>query len=76
MEPCTFQLQLPKVFPKKPQLKKILIFFQKSPQFSGNKNPKEILMFQQTELFILQEVTFQDQKIFILFLTKMQNFLN
>ena len=49
MEPFTFQPRLPKFLPKKPALKKLLIFSQKSPLFSGNGNPEKIFLFQETK---------------------------
>ena len=42
-------------FPKKSAPKKFLIFSQKSPKFSGNRNPEKILIFQEMELYYTSE---------------------
>ena len=75
---CTFWLQSPKCFPKKPALNFfIYIFFQKKPLiFWNQKSLKKSLYFRKWNFVILLEVTSQDQKFFIIFPIKTQNFLN
>ena len=50
--------------------------FWKKPQFVEMETSKKFLYFRKQNLLILQEVIFQDQKLFILFHIKKQKFLN
>ena len=51
-------------FPKKSTLKKFLTFSQKSPQFSGNRNPEKVLIFQEVELCYISERYIRNPNIF------------
>ena len=69
---CTFWSQLSKTCSEKISY----IFSKKSLIFQKWKTRKKSLYIRKQNFLIFQEVTFQDQKFFILLLIKKQNFLN
>ena len=69
---CTFGPSALKNLPWKYSL----YFLKKAPNFLNMETPQKSLCYRKQDFLILQEVTFQDWKFFILFLITKQNCLN